>query len=180
MRNLLPHGIAAAAALASSAPAVAAVTIADINFTATTGGPITDHSGSFTVSFDDQSGELNLLAVDFSIGDHVFSLADTSILRRFGGYFIYSNIEESVLLYTSDFWLYANPQFGEGFAYATPSTQAYTVYTGPNLSINIVQEVNGAVPEPAIWAMMLLGFFGVGAMARWKKTVESPQVSYDF
>ena len=39
-------------------------------------------------------------------------------------------------------------------------------------------EVNGAVPEPATWAMMLLGFFGVGAAMRRKAAVRSTSVSY--
>jgi len=37
---------------------------------------------------------------------------------------------------------------------------------------NIVMELQGAaaVPEPATWAMLILGFFGVGAAARRRKT----------
>ena len=42
----------------------------------------------------------------------------------------------------------------------------------------VVSEVNAAVPEPATWAMLLFGFFGVGAAMRRKPTVGSTTVSY--
>jgi choice-of-anchor C domain-containing protein len=38
--------------------------------------------------------------------------------------------------------------------------------------------VTNAVPEPATWALLLLGFLGVGAMMRTKRTKRSGSVSY--
>ncbi|WP_205854112.1 PEPxxWA-CTERM sorting domain-containing protein [Phenylobacterium kunshanense] len=44
---------------------------------------------------------------------------------------------------------------------------------GPDASVggidNIRYEVQGAVPEPATWAMMILGFGGVGALLRHRR-----------
>jgi hypothetical protein len=37
--------------------------------------------------------------------------------------------------------------------------------------------VTGAVPEPSTWALMLLGFFGIGAVMRRRKDVTTT-VSY--
>lgn len=36
----------------------------------------------------------------------------------------------------------------------------------------------GAVPEPATWAMMLLGFLGIGASLRGRRQVSGPRVRY--
>ena len=41
-----------------------------------------------------------------------------------------------------------------------------------------ISEVSAAVPEPATWAMMLLGFFGIGGVMRRKAVVRSTSVSY--
>jgi hypothetical protein len=38
--------------------------------------------------------------------------------------------------------------------------------------------VNGAVPEPSTWAMMLLGFFGIGGLMRRRGTAGSRRVRY--
>lgn len=44
---------------------------------------------------------------------------------------------------------------------------------GPDASVggidNIRYDVQGAVPEPATWAMMILGFGGVGALLRYRR-----------
>jgi hypothetical protein len=42
---------------------------------------------------------------------------------------------------------------------------------GGTISVNeVIQQGSGAVPEPASWALMILGFGGAGAMLRRRKT----------
>jgi PEP-CTERM motif len=45
---------------------------------------------------------------------------------------------------------------------ATPGTYKWTWGTGPNQSFTLV--IGTVVPEPSTWAMMLLGFAGLGFM----------------
>lgn len=47
----------------------------------------------------------------------------------------------------------------------TTGVYEYTV-GGNSLTINVGQSVEGSVPEPATWAMMLLGFAGIGYALR--------------
>ncbi len=45
---------------------------------------------------------------------------------------------------------------------------------GFTLNVNSI----GAVPEPATWALLLLGFFGIGGMMRAKRRIARTTVSY--
>ncbi len=47
---------------------------------------------------------------------------------------------------------------------ATPGTYEWTWGAGPNQNFTLVIVTAGAVPEPSTWAMMLLGFAGLGLM----------------
>ena len=52
----------------------------------------------------------------------------------------------------------------------TPGTYTYDFGTGPNADSVVVNIGNvSAVPEPSTWAMLLLGFMGIGYMAYRKK-----------
>jgi hypothetical protein len=45
---------------------------------------------------------------------------------------------------------------------------------GFTLNVNSI----GAVPEPATWALLLLGFFGIGGLMRAKRRIARTTVSY--
>lgn len=70
--------------------------------------------------------------------------------------------------------------FGAAMQTSTPgglSEGFWASSNGPNAAqLNITPL--GAVPEPATWALMLLGFFAVGAALRRKPAVRSVSVSY--
>ena len=51
------------------------------------------------------------------------------------------------------------------------------VFTGI-AGVNEPPPPNGAVPEPSTWAMMLLGFFGVGGMMRRRGQLRSTKVTF--
>jgi hypothetical protein len=69
----------------------------------------------------------------------------------------------------SDSLTFANTTLG-GLGLA-PGSYTYTFGTNDSFVIDIPGQV-AAVPEPATWAMMILGFFGVGFMAYRRKQAE--------
>ncbi|MGC2811830.1 MAG: PEPxxWA-CTERM sorting domain-containing protein [Bradyrhizobium sp.] len=57
-----------------------------------------------------------------------------------------------------------------GFAeFAGPDLESYGFQTTPNTAIDASAAIASAVPEPTTWAMMILGFLGVGLMAYRRK-----------
>lgn len=72
-----------------------------------------------------------------------------------------------------------------GGSHTSNSVNFSTYYLGFQPGTNVTQTaalrlsaVTGAVPEPATWAMMLLGFAGIGvAMRRGQKSARLPQVA---
>jgi len=66
-------------------------------------------------------------------------------------------------------------------ATGSSSTLTFLGRQDPNFSrldnISVVAAVNGAVPEPSTWALMLLGFFGLGAAVR-RQGRQTMAVSY--
>jgi hypothetical protein len=56
--------------------------------------------------------------------------------------------------------------------FAGGDLESYGFQTTPNTAIDASSAIASAVPEPSTWAMMLLGFFGVGFMAYRRKQSE--------
>lgn len=48
----------------------------------------------------------------------------------------------------------------------TPQDKVFTIANGTNQSFAIGWPISGGVPEPATWAMLLTGFFGMGSLLR--------------
>ena len=93
-----------------------------------------------------------------SHGDTVYSsggLADTTTSITIGA---------GVLAAGSDYnfdLLYSNRIGGTDFINGYPVTQFYDTHTDGSFFT-----AAGAVPEPSTWAMLLMGFVGVGVMVR--------------
>lgn len=179
--------LACASALVSTAPALAAVTYSsgatsvgssgsytlslttDGTFGSLNSGNITD----FSINISDVGGSLTLTPgnAGFLIGGGL-SATDTGLFFDYssGGYALFQNPSpgsgQNFLCFAS---LICGGYSGAtnllvGSDYSTVSTTAYqgTVQIG---------SVNGAVPEPATWAMMLLGFGGIGLAVRRRNPV---------
>jgi hypothetical protein len=56
------------------------------------------------------------------------------------------------------------------FNFAAPTSQLYLNTQG--FSVAVVIPGVGGVPEPATWALMLLGFAGIGLAMRWRTKVD--------
>ena len=66
-----------------------------------------------------------------------------------------------------------------GFAYTSGFTlNSIGFQTAPQTTITATTDISAAVPEPATWAMMLLGFFAVGGAMRRRS--QQTSVAYSF
>ena len=70
----------------------------------------------------------------------------------------------------SDTSTYANQSFSS--LGVTPGTYEWTWGTGTNQNFTLV--IGSAVPEPSTWAMLLLGFAGIGAFSYRKRMAAFP------
>lgn len=181
MRNLICYTISAAATIAIASPVAAAITITDYQFSVVNSGGVGNQTGSFTLQYDDVSNYYELLEIDYSIGDYIYTLENTGAVSLGDGFGIGGilNGEGNLFGFSEDFRLTYSPTAGPNLVFATSNTTLQMV-SPPELRFSVVEPMNGAVPEPATWAMMLLGFFGIGAIVRRRKTAPSPQVSYAF
>lgn len=133
----------------------------------------------------------------FQTGWHQMNDTDATIgyltsTTPFGGSLPYNNQPQSVL---NAFNLYEGGQFGDsgdsfrninsggnsgnlwliGASFSNPEGRSN--YDGFKLeSVSFV--ASGAVPEPSTWAMMLIGFFGIGGMIRSRRRRQNVTVSY--
>ena len=61
---------------------------------------------------------------------------------------------------------------------ASAESQALTRNLIGFVGAQVDPPVNGAVPEPSTWALLLLGFFGIGGMMRRRGEVQSTKVTF--
>ncbi|WP_126174642.1 PEPxxWA-CTERM sorting domain-containing protein [Altericroceibacterium xinjiangense] len=141
-------------------PAQAATIIESYNFSAITTGPITNHSGSFSFSYEDTDPfNLTLRSIDFSLNDFAFDTSNTGLeLLRSGP--LLAGLENGTRVVThgtNDFWLVRQSGVWN-FVYSVP---------GFGAAQGTAQvELASAIPEPTTWAMMLLGFGAIGFAMR--------------
>jgi hypothetical protein len=64
------------------------------------------------------------------------------------------------------------PEFAYGPSYGNQVTDGFEQYSATKWSIRPIS--SSAVPEPSTWAMMLLGFAGLGWLARTRGRKTSP------
>ncbi len=180
--KLLSLSVAAAAStLAFTSPAAAAEYLFEFSTTkALIGGPISG-SGTFTVS---DTPELVNDREAFKITDISGLLNGSAITGLVPGIFGADNF-----FYTTPFFVRGQ---GIGFRNAAGTTANLFLQQGSQYRVNTISpfasafvdakvslvEVNAAVPEPATWAMMILGFFGIGAAMRKPSRVKTMRLAY--
>ena len=158
---------------ALSTPAGAASVFNSYDFTVTgMEGPIPDHSGSFSFTYDDVTFAAALVSIDFTLGGTTYSTANAGITNagipsELG--FILGGTLSGVFLVNSgaeDFFITFNvPDEPDLFVY---SQVGFDTGWGANVTLTAT---NG-VPEPSTWAMMIAGFGLVGGVMRRRPRVQ--------
>lgn len=155
--------LAAASAISLSVPAAAAVTLTGY----TVSGP-SPANGSFTLQYDDVAQVYTLIALDFTVGTTHFDISNSGIEQfsltdvELGG-----NPDGVTGLQTSlnldDFALEFDP------TRASQTQDFFYLFGGTNEIPNVPVTITASVPEPASWAMMLLGFGAIAFALRRRR-----------
>jgi len=165
----LSLAFAAIAASSISAPAAAAIIPSTYTFTTPTAG-----SGTFTVNLDTLTGFYSLAAFDYMLGSTTFSTANVSMIAG-STYVIGGNVNGPDLVSS----LGGADDFRFTWAPVVFPPPDFTFYIAGGIlpeqrsGITFALVPTVGVPEPASWAMMLLGFAGIGAAMRRRKLTEA-------
>ena len=164
--------IAATAALSLAAPAHAGVVV-NYTFGAT---------GSGTMTLDQTGSTYTLSALNLTLGSANFTTANsalnpcstTSCLlgSTYGGGPGFAQSGQNTFFFFFD----PNLSSQSGSSFAWSQTNDAIVHDEAD-SITITRVVPGAVPEPATWAMMLVGFGAIGFTLRRRSAAGTPQVT---
>ena len=160
--------------------AIAATSIQTYRFVANTQGPISTFAGTARLEIDDEDALSRVLAFDLETPTQGFPVADTILTTVFGG---------RIILLRSVVGGVLGPWKGiDGFVLGfdredlTQGIFGYTLASEPDneeghgynrVAVDLVAD---AVPEPATWAMMIIGFVAVGAALR-RRTPRAALVS---
>ena len=165
----------ATSALALAAPASATLVTKSYEFTATAlSGPNPDQHGSFSFQYDDADpSTVALTAIDYKIGSTDFTLRNTGMGVSDNGDFILGGAEGSIGEVSSpgpdDFLLVFNNQslIVDNFIYHIDGNNDF--FLGDDTNVRVTDPL-APVPEPATWAMMLVGFGAAGYTLRRRTT----------
>jgi hypothetical protein len=177
----------------AATPASAEVILTPVNMDLS-GSPFsfTFMGGSFT--FDGSGGFPNFLSVQTGGGAAVrtvFGNPSTDFPNRgfiqydqntLGGFGSFSNLTPVPFSNGENFLGLKVTSGGQdyfGFAYTTNTVlNGFGFETMPGMGIIPTTTLTGAVPEPATWALLLLGFLTVGAFVRGSKARQRLTLSY--
>ena len=165
--------LALAATALTAGAANAAIELQSYSFTATTPGPITSHSGSFVLAYDDVASTYALDSIDFRLDSFVFNSLNSGAVAPFTDAFAVGGTYEdgvtSMLGAGYDFVFLSQLQNKiNSLLYKTPTDTSYHIANSVTLT-RIDVPTPGAVPEPTTWALMILGFGAAGAALRRRR-----------
>jgi hypothetical protein len=147
-------------------PASAAVIVESYRFSATTEGPITSFSGTTTLAIDEADLASRVLAFDLTVGTTTFTAASVGVQTFLGGRVVALQPLAAPGVGTDRFQLFfvrddlAGANFGYTLATAQDPDDAF------GFTSVTVERIADSVPEPATWAMMIVGFAVTSAALR--------------
>lgn len=160
--------LGAAAALAISAPAAATITV--VNYTASGPG-----NGTFTLDYDSTFQDFFLVGMKFTLGSTTFtpSTADIGVGGQLLGGDPYGFAGINPALNVDDFYFFFNPRLPSQAVDITYMVSGGPITVGTETITSQVIRGPGFVPEPATWAMMLVGFAAMGLALRRRRRVST-------
>jgi len=157
--------IALAAALFGSAVTAGSATAEPLlyNFTATAA-----EYPSFSFNIDSNPSSFNMGAYSFMVNVQNYTVNGAPASST-PGFTFYTSVDGGGL--NSPTTSYFGQQLFSGtLSTPTLSTGKFTLFSSNSLAIALgTLNVTSAVPEPATWAMMLVGFGMIGATARYRR-----------
>jgi len=165
----LALALAATAALSFAAPAEAAIVTSNYTFSTGAAG-----SGTFSVDFNTVGGTYALSAFNYTLGSTTFNTSNTGLQQTGSFDFVIGGNTIDPATVTS---LAGADDFVFGWAPVVFPATNFTYYIAggiqpvqtTSITLALVQTPTGGVPEPASWAMMLLGFGAIGFAARRRR-----------
>ena len=166
----LALGMAAAVAVSLAVPASATVEIHNYSFT-TSGLADGDVTGTYTLGVDTVTSALTLEHLNLTVQGLTFDATNASVFGTLSFYYVGANANGGADSYV----------FNSGDFYLAVGSNNYREFAAPNgqTTNRVTLTELGAVPEPATWAMMLLGIgmIGAGARHRRQRQTLSPALS---
>jgi hypothetical protein len=161
---------AALAALALAAPAQASITVSSYQVTGDVG------SGSFTLEYNDVTTSYILTGLNFNLvgSSTTFDTSNSSLdssLPVIGGNV--NGVDLVNIFGTDDFAFAFDPTAASQTAFLDYFLSGSQGVLFSDLSITR-EVIRGGVPEPATWAMMLLGFGTIGVAMRRRRSGFQP------
>jgi hypothetical protein len=152
-------GTVAALALLSATPAGAAIVTTNYAVSGT-------GTGTFTLDFNDATLVYSLTALDLTIGSASYDASTAGIQPD--GFLLGGNLNgiNTVFANTDDFYFFFNPTSASQDVSVTYALVGSGITFGTS---TITQVAAPSVPEPATWAMMLLGFGAAGLAFRRRR-----------
>jgi hypothetical protein len=173
--------LAAVAACFVASPALASTTVdfTGTDFTSINGGtPPSTVSGSFSYDYNAGTQTFTLTDLSTTINGTAYTAANTVATLTGGTALVIGGTPNGAGgLSPNDFVL--NLLFNPTSGQVTTALQLQTMDGGYHISQANTLSLSSpaAVPEPATWAMMLLGFAGMGFAMRRKRTPALAQVA---
>jgi hypothetical protein len=172
VRRIALLAAAALAAIAVHAPAGATVITTDYTISGT-------GSGAMSLDFDTSTSAYSLASLSFTLGSVTFTQTDVSVAPLFstppplqiGGNL---NGIGAVAPGTDDFTFLFDPALASqsvNLLYTTTAATGFGSFFDGTVTLTQATQVTPGLPEPATWAMMLLGFGAVGLALRRRRRI---------
>jgi hypothetical protein len=160
-RSLLAGALATAAALSIATPATAGTVPIDYSLSLTDNG-ITLPIGTMVLDYDGSTYTLDSLFLTLKKSAYVTSDVTLAPVAGTSDYCLYTFSTCSVVAEKNSLYFLFDPSL-------TLQTTTLYGYSTASLDTESFALTIQAVPEPATWALMLVGFGAIGASMRWRR-----------
>lgn len=171
---------ATCAAIFAAMPASAAVTIENFKFSVSgfePRAPFQTIEGAFSRAFDDVTNVYWLEDISIIIGEFEHNMSNSSIFYNTSYLEAYGNTgDRGISAGTDDFRFRIGNDNSIWMSYTNKSST--WIHLPLTTATYTLERIQSAVPEPATWLMIILGFGAVGGAMRHRRAISvSPSLS---